>query len=285
MKPSDVIGDRLKALAAVMILAFLVLPYPALGEGNQDPATQTDLCAHLSTHQVIYFDDAPLYTPLGPVSHLVEGPGLVETVCDDCGRLLSSEYMENAEEIREHTIRNGRCALCGYRQTKPDEPETYVGSEPGEQVLEAKKDDDASLWQLSVTGEEVEQLRSQQVQTALIRGGEMALVFSVDDLCQQMNEAGAQLEITVEMREDQSFFLSAGLLNAGEEQQTELKGYEKCSLRVYRPADPPLILVWISPEDELLELPATWVQPKENGEEGYWMIPWPGSGNFLLKSE
>ena len=107
-------GKTAAALAALLLLLTLALS--ACAEGAA-PATPTDLaCPHAPTRTTIYFFDSPLYASLGSEYHRVSGPATVETVCLDCGETVRSEFENNAEEIRPHSIKKGACPLCGYTE-------------------------------------------------------------------------------------------------------------------------------------------------------------------------
>lgn len=279
MKPYHV----MKVRRAALVIALLLLPCMTLAEGDS-PATPTDLCTHQHTHSVVYFDDSPQYTPINRTQHQVQGAGLVEVLCDDCGQLLSSEHQELVEEVRDHTIRNSKCALCGYRVPKEEELPVTSEDIPGEAMLRADKMEASRQWEFSITREELEDLKKDQMQTALIRGEEMeaGFVFSIDNVYGQMKTAGMHLMVTMEEREENDYSLFARLLDAsGEEEDPAV--FEQCFLRFYQPKEPPLTLVWTSPENELKEIAGSWVEPNQDGEEGFWAFPWPGSGNFLLK--
>ena len=85
--------------------------------GQATPATPTDLgCLHEHVVTTVYFFDSPAYESVSAVSHRVTGPAVVETVCRDCGEVLSDETVNNADEIRPHSFKKGVCALCGYQQ-------------------------------------------------------------------------------------------------------------------------------------------------------------------------
>ena len=102
--------------AALALLLLSALPVLSGAEGAT-PATPTDLaCPHTQTRTVIYFFDSPAYTALSPEIHRVFGPATVEVTCLACGALLSSETVEDAEEIRPHSMIRGVCPLCGYRE-------------------------------------------------------------------------------------------------------------------------------------------------------------------------
>jgi len=281
MKPYHVMKVRRAALV-IALIALILLPCMTLTEGNE-PATPTDLCTHEHTHLVVYFDDSPQYTPISRTQHQVQGAGLVEVLCDDCGQLLSSEHQEQVEEVRDHTIRNGKCALCGYRVPKDEDLPVTAEDIPGEATLRADKVEESRQWELSITKEELEDLKKDQVQTALIRGAEMeaGFVFSIDNVCGQMKTAGMHLMVTMEKREENDYSLFARLLDASGEEDPAV--FEQCFLRFYQPKEPPLTLVWTSPENELKEIAGIWFEPGQDGEEGFWAFPWPGSGSFLLK--
>ena len=100
------------AFAILMLLLFMLLS-GAAGAEEPVPATPTDLeCAHEHTKTTIYFFDSPVYVTINAESHRVTGPATIETVCLDCDEVLASETVDNAEEIRPHSMKRGVCALC-----------------------------------------------------------------------------------------------------------------------------------------------------------------------------
>ncbi len=116
---TEVFSKTMKRKLIMLVLALLLLSaLPVLsGAEGASPATPTDLaCPHTQTRTVIYFFDSPAYTALSPEIHRVAGPATVEVTCLTCGALLSSETVNNAEEIRPHSMIRGVCPLCGYRE-------------------------------------------------------------------------------------------------------------------------------------------------------------------------
>ena len=293
MNPFDDL--RMRWIALVPALALLLLPVGTmLAEAETpapDPATQTDLCAHEHTISIIYFDDAPQYTAISATHHRVQGPGVVEVICEDCGKLLSAEYLNNAEELHTHTIRNGRCALCGYRLPVAGDETIQEEEVFGEMVLGALRDQEKSdIWRLSVSADDLDAMLRLGVETALIRGENMetAFAFSVTPLANLLKTRKEPLEVTMEARDDGSFFISAGFVaeadSQGEPSQADVPASEICFLRFYRSENPSITLLWTSPENDLRELALTWTPPTQE-IAGYWSIPWPGTGNYMLKED
>ena len=113
----------IRAVLTVVLLLGLLMPCAAEEAAGTEaeelllPATPTDLdCAHENTVMTVYFFDSPAYEPVSPVSHRVSGPAVIETTCADCGAILSDETVNEAEEIRPHSMIRGVCPLCGYRE-------------------------------------------------------------------------------------------------------------------------------------------------------------------------
>ena len=113
-----------KRFVSAILMLLLFISAAAAAEAPT-PATPTDLaCLHEHTKTTVYFFDSPSYTPVNADSHRVYGPATVETVCLDCGEVLSSETVDSAEEIRSHSFKKGVCALCGYRLKKKTQEES-----------------------------------------------------------------------------------------------------------------------------------------------------------------
>ena len=273
----DPMTRKLSATALTMLLLLTALFAAAGAAGVTDGvATPTDLdCAHEHTHTIVYFYDGPVYTSISGASHRVSGPATVETVCEDCGEILASEYVAEAEEIRPHSMRNGVCALCGYRS--PARPSASARTDaPGEKTFFAVANEE-ELLTLTLSNEDLIALNNARITTALIRGeaGEAAIALDVKETLQQLKNTEADLYMEMAEREDGSLF--AGLfLVSGEERQTapEETGI---TLRFYQPAPTP-IRVSLAPvdRDTLLEAETTW------NEKGFWSVPYTEEGTYFL---
>ena len=129
-----------KSLAFVLLMLLLSAMLCAAEAEEPSPATPTDLsCLHENTKQTIYFFDSPAYTSVSSTSHKVYGPATIQTICLDCGEVLSTETVDYAEELRPHSMKRGQCALCGYCDS------TWTRQEPakdvtGERTLYAQED-------------------------------------------------------------------------------------------------------------------------------------------------
>ena len=159
-----------KRFASAILMLLLFIAAAAAAEAPT-PATPTDLaCLHEHTKTTIYFFDSPSYTPVNADSHKVYGPATVETVCLDCGEVLSSETVDSAEEIRSHSFKKGVCALCGYRLKKKTQEEKPTDA-PGEYTVIAPEDGEtAGLLTLTLTTEDLFELESANVSVVLVRG-------------------------------------------------------------------------------------------------------------------
>ena len=90
-----------KSLAFVLLMLLLSAMLCAAEAEEPAPATPTDLsCLHENTKQTIYFFDSPAYTSVSSTSHKVYGPATIQTICLDCGEVLSTETVDYAEELR-----------------------------------------------------------------------------------------------------------------------------------------------------------------------------------------
>ena len=260
------IGALLLALALLPVLAFAEEPLPA---------TPTDLaCSHAHTQTVIYFFDSPSYTSVGAASHRVYGPGTVVTACRDCGEVLSAETVDNAEELRPHSIKKGVCALCGYRQ-KTQAAQTYRDN-PGERTLIAQEDTDG-LFVLTLTRQDLAALSNARVETALVRAekGTAVVALDVEEIRAEVSREEASLSLEMAEREDGSFFAALHLVS-GSREPVEPEG-EGVTLRFY-PGKKAKLRFALAPADRdaLTELESVW------HEDGYWSVPYITEGTYFL---
>ena len=263
---------------AIGLLLLFSLCSGAAGAEEPVPATPTDLaCLHEHTKTTIYFFDSPAYTPVDVESHQVSGPATIETVCLDCGELLSSETVDNAEEIRPHSMKKGACVLCGYRP-KAKAPEERPTDAPGEMTIIAQEDDSADgLLTLTLTNTDLYEMETASVSTVLVRGrtGDTAVALVVPDVLGQTEQAGADLYLQLAEREDGSFFAGLYLVSGpGEKTEPEDEGI---SLRFYR-QNLSNVRVSLAPADEdtLIEAEGVW------NEKGYWSVPYVEEGTYFL---
>lgn len=264
-----------KCIAAILALLLLqALAGLAFAE-EEAPATPTDLgCAHEHTTTVIYFFDSPAYTSVSAASHRVSGPAVVATVCQDCGETLAEEPVDNAEEIRPHSMKKGVCALCGYSQQAPAE---RVGRDKkGERTLVAQPDGSGLLF-LSLTEQDLSALDKAKVKTLLVRGEAGAAVIAIDVRTLRNEALQEGVSITVELAEQEDGSLFADLSYFSAPGKKESLPSDGVSLRFYEPQEPP-VRVALNPADgdELEEMESTWQ------EDGYWFVPYREDGTYLL---
>ena len=261
--------------AAVLLLLLFALPAAAPAE-EPTPATPTDLeCPHAHTRTTLYFFDTPNYTALSAASHRVTGPATAETECEDCGELLVSEVVDNAEEIRPHSMKNGVCALCGYRLKNA----AAVGavsraSNPGERTMTAVPDENG-LYVLTLSELDFTALSNAKVKTVLIWGetGQAVLALDVAAMGAQTREAGAPLLVEMEEREDESVFAGAFLVKDGRRDRPEPGGI---TLRFYREKSENLRFTVVpSSVGQAEDAEAAW------NEGGYWEVAYVGEGTYF----
>ena len=263
---------------SLALLALLLLLLPVLTAAEPEPATPTDLtCGHEHIRTTIYFFDSPVYMPVGEDAHRVSGPATVETVCLDCGEVLSSEIVSSAEEICPHSIKKGVCVLCGYRM-KDRAGTSQPGDAEGERTIYAMESGNANgLLELTLTREDLSGLKRESISTLLIRGrtGAAAIALQVDEVLEQLKQADTVLYMELEEQEDGSLF--AGLyLISGSDVRT-MPEENGITLRFYRekrtgaraslaPAD----------KDKLVETESVW------SDRGYWSVQYLEEGTYFV---
>ena len=268
---------RFFTFAIMTLMLFAVLSGTAAAEDG-DPATPTDLsCAHEHSKTTIYFYDSPAYTSIDAESHRVSGPAAVETVCLDCGELLSSVTVSNAEEIRPHSMKKDTCVLCGFHR-KTQAEEKPVPNESDERTIIARKDeDDGDLLSLTLSKEELEELENADVSTVLIRGGSgsAAIALEVEDLLTYTESDDADLYTELVEREDGSFFARLYLVS-GSGELTELKD-AGITIRFYREnRSGTRVSVAPADSDQIMETRSIW------DERGYWTVQYLEEGTYFL---
>ena len=273
-------GLRMTRRSFVLVILLIMLA-AALGAARAEepvPATPTDLvCRHEHTKTTIYFFDGPAYMSVSDASHLVFGPANIETVCLDCGEVISSETTEMAEETRPHSMKKGVCALCGFR-TKSRTAEIQPKDLPGERTLYAQADEASSgLLTLTLTGADLTALEKANITTAIVRGetGMAAIALKIPEIRAQTEQIGANLYLELAEREDGSIFAGLYLVSdPGVKTQPDDRGI---SLRFYQEtrAD---VRVSLAPADtdKLVETEGTW------DEHGYWSVPYLEEGTYFL---
>ncbi len=268
-----------KAACALSLLLLFSLVSGAAGAEEPVPATPTDLeCLHEQTRTIIYFFDSPAYTPAGADAHLVSGPAAVETVCAECGEVLSSETVANAEQIRPHSMKKGVCALCGYRDKTEETQQEKPANTSGERVIIAREGGSTEgLYTLTLTTEDLYQLASESVTTILVQGknGGAAVALNVAEVLGQTEATGADLYLEIAEREDGSFF--AGLFLTSDSGVRSQPGNAGITLRFYRQTKSN-VRISLAPvgSDSLIEAESVW------NEKGYWSVPYLQEGTYFL---
>ena len=270
---------RKTAVFVSLLLLLSGLFHSAAGAEEPSVATPTDLeCMHERTKTTIYFFDSPAYTPVDAKNHRVFGPAAVETVCLDCGEVLSGETVDNAEEIRAHIIRKGQCVLCGYREKKKAAETRRAADVSGERTIVAPEDGGAEgLLALTMTNRDLYELEKENVFILLVRGsnGDAAVALNVTSMLGQTEQAGADLCLKLAEREDGGFYaclyLSSG---SGERIDPASAGI---TVRFYR-SNRSNVRASVAPADRdaLIEAESVW------NERGYWSVPYLEEGTYFL---
>ena len=283
----EVIWNRMlkKYLAFAMFTLILsaVLSGTA-GAEEREAATPTDLtCPHTHTDTTIYFFDSPSYQPVDEQTHRVSGPANVETVCVDCGEVLSFETVDNIEEIRSHSMKNGVCALCGFSHTIRPEAESApaavsVSDTEEERTVYALQDMSVrDLETLKISNAELAEIKESGASTILVRGnsGSMAVALEVADVLAQAEMSDADLYLELAEREDNSVFAGLYLISASGERR-ELAG-SGITLRFYQ-ENRPGVRVSVAPadSDEMTETQIVW------DGRGYWSIQYLEEGTYFI---
>ena len=282
---------------AAAVLLLLLTALACLGAAEGIPATQTDLaetgpadimpgqeleptripepaCSHENVTTVIYFFDSPSYMSLSSVSHKVSGPGVVAEVCRDCGAVLKEEPVDNAEEIRPHSMKKGVCALCGYRA--PTEAKHDKKDAPGERTLVAQPDGNGFLF-LTLTEQDLAALENAKVRTLLVRGehGKAVVAVDVKEIRQETGREAASFSIEMSEQEDGSLFAGLSLSNApGRKDELDIEGV---TLRFYGEKDDELkIALDPTDGDKLTEAEGEW------NDSGFWFVPYISEGNYIV---
>ena len=250
---------RLIIALAVLALAAAVLP--AFAERGVYLATPTDLCPHIHTKTVYYFD-APDYQPLGPEGHRVSGRATVAVICEQCGGALSVGVVDNAEEICAHVMRGGKCVLCGWENAAPAARE--------EKALSlSRAEGGTELYSCTLTAAELEQAGDTLVLRAA--GAEAALVLQAKTLAGQVSRGGnltAEIACTGNRAVNVAVRLYAADGTAG-------KPGDRVSLRFYDTNNTAALTVtYTDPAGGTTVFRADW------SDAGYYAAPWYGDGTY-----
>lgn len=263
---------------AIMSLVLCVV-YTCAAAEQKVPSTPTDLgCAHEHTKTTIYFFDSPAYEAMGEDSHKVSGPADIETVCLDCGEVISSRTTDNAEEIRSHSMKNGVCVLCGFHREVQAEPEDRPAGRSEEKTLYARQDTSVKdLQTLTLSSEDLSALEASGASVLLIRGknGSAAIALGVSDILAQAEADDADLYLELAEREDSSLFAGLYLISASGERR-ELSG-DGIKLRLYQENRPGIrASVVTADSDMLVETEVEW------DGNGYWTIQYLEEGTYFI---
>lgn len=279
----------MKKLLALLILTglFCGIMTGAFAEGGaegiESPATSSDLCAHEHTREVFYFDQ-PEYTPVDAEKHRVTGSAIVNTVCDDCGEVIRSESRDNTEEIRYHIFKKGSCVLC--RQPAPEKAKeevtkvTLISPKSVKSVMPEAQTD--GTFSLVLTEGDLAALEAEGVETLVIRedGAADALALPVKPVRAEMAAAGSDLNAETAPQPNGSLFAALRLVKP-DGIPTEVQS-EGIALRFYGKSRQVQKAIFTpEAEGDAVEQPAAWTEPTET-EEGYFSVPWLGSGRYLL---
>ena len=268
---------------AALLACCLLSGFAAAEEAREDavPATPTDLaeeCAHEHTKTTIYFYDSPLYTPVSGLSHRVSGPATEETACLDCGEILSSRTVKNAEEIRSHRMKNGKCALCGYQEKAKIQVQNDGNDLPGERTLYARAEEGTpGCLSLILLSEDLVAMENAKISTVLVRGetGTAAIALQVEQMQKLAETNEADLYLELKEQEDGSFFAAVALVRGSGEKDTD--GTDGITIRFYQ-ENKEEVRFTVAPadEDRLLETSATW------NDHGFWSVPYVEEGTYFF---
>ena len=252
-----------RLLSALVLAALLLSALPvSAGEGMDPLATPTDLCAHENTETVYYFD-SPVYSPLDIYTHRVSGPATAETVCTDCGTVISVTFEDNAEEICPHVFRRGKCALCGQESdTAGSGKETVLRLLPMEGGV--------NHFSLTLTGSDLHEPGGFLV--LLAEGAGAAIVLQTAPVLELLDIMGGSL--TAEIAAPISTTLNAAVRVYDENGAESAPDHAWTSPRIYTARTADMIVTYTNKSGrESVRKPA-W------SDAGYFTIPWLGSGTY-----
>lgn len=279
----DFLGLMMKKFFAFTIftLALSVALFATAGAESAEPATPTDLgpvCAHEHTQTTIYFFDSPTYESINEETHRVSGAAEVETVCLDCGQVVSVRMVDSIEEIRPHSMKNGVCALCGFRHEYRTEAESALVDHAAERTVYARQDVSMKdLETLTISNEELSEIKDSGTSTVLIRGnsGSMAVALEVSEVLEQSEVSAADLYLELAERDDNTVFAGLYLVSASGE-KTELTG-SGITLRFYQENRPGVrVSVAPSDSDQLMDAEVVW------DGRGYWSVQYLEEGTYFI---
>lgn len=267
-----------KSLAFVLLMLLLSAMLYAAEAEEPAPATPTDLsCLHENTKQTIFFFDSPAYTSVSSTSHKVYGPATIQTICLDCGEVLSTETVDYAEELRPHSMKRGQCALCGYCDS------TWTRREPakdvtGERTLYAQEDTNThGMLTMTLSREDLIALNNSNISVAVVRGnsGSVAIAVNVKDLLNQSREVQADLYLQLAERTDGSVF--AGVVLVSETGEEIAPTGDGINLRIYQESYSDIrFSVAPSASGSLMEAEGVW------DEHGYWSVQYQKEGTYFI---
>ncbi len=267
-----------KSLVFALFMMLLFAVYCAAEAEEPVPATPTDLsCLHENTKQTIFFFDSPAYTSVSSTSHKVYGPATIQTVCLDCGEVISTETVDYAEELSPHSMKRGQCALCGFCDqtwTKKEQPKDAAG----ERTLYAQEDqNNRGRLFMTLSREDLIALNNSNVSVALVRGnsGNVAIALNVKNMLDQSREVSADLYLQLAERTDGSIFAGVTLVSESGEEIAPTAG--GINLRIYQEnySD---IKVSVAPASSgsLMETDGVW------DEHGYWSVRYQEEGTYFI---
>lgn len=265
------------AFALLLLLLFSLFSGTAGAEGP-DLATPTDLdCTHEQTKTTIYFFDSPVYTSINADTHRVSGPATVEVACEICGAVLSSETVDNAEEIRPHRMKKGVCVLCGFKGKSGNKQGMLTVGQDERIIIAAQDADMPDLLTLTLTTVDLYELSGEGITTVLVKGNadDAAVALNVTEVLRQTEPMDADLYIEMAEREDGSLFAGMFLVEeSGTRTQPESEGI---TLRFYRQSKAD-VRISLAPagSDSLVEAEGEW------NEKGYWSVPYLQEGTYFL---
>ena len=266
---------------AIFTLALSAAFSVTAGAENTGPATPTDLdqaCPHEHTQTTIYFFDTPNYDCIDADTHKVSGAADVETVCRDCGDVVSLKTVDYVEEIRPHSMKNGVCVLCGYRHESGAEAESVPAGPAEERTVFACQDVSMeNLETATISREELSEIKDSGASTILVRGnnGSMAVALEVSEVLDQSGVSDADLYLELAERDDNTVFAGLYLVSPSGERM-ELTG-SGITLRFYQENRPGVrVSVAPSDSDQLMDAQVVW------DGRGYWSVQYLEEGTYFI---
>ena len=260
------------ALVLPVLFAAGAAAEEVLPPAEPDPglATPTDLCPHEKVRKTFYFD-APDYRPLNAESHLVAGRAVVEEACEECGQILRTAVEDMAEEVYAHTLRDGKCVLCGWEENAgadDADPKEVLWVLTAEESL-------PNRYFFTLTGRDLASAGNLLVLRP--SGCDVALALRTAKIRAQISSSGGTFTAEIGKPDERKVSTSVRMYDAeGEETQPDRQAIV---LRIFGEGNgDPLTVSYTNSAGKTRQQEAQWTSSGEN--KGYWDVAWQGNGVY-----